>query len=129
MLTAACHCTGCQRMTAGPYSLSALYPADRFQLIEGETVLGGLKGAARHHCCEDCLSWLFTLPAGLDGLVNVRTAMLERASEFPPFAEFYRAEGLPGVASGASRSFDMAPSADEFLRLSESYRDWDGRPA
>ena len=28
LITMACHCTGCQRMTGGAYSLSSFYPAD-----------------------------------------------------------------------------------------------------
>ena len=33
LATMACHCTGCQRMTGGAYSLSSFYPADRFAVI------------------------------------------------------------------------------------------------
>lgn len=34
LLTMACHCTGCQRMTAGPYSLSAAIPSEGFEVTE-----------------------------------------------------------------------------------------------
>ncbi|MBD2843277.1 GFA family protein [Erythrobacter rubeus] len=128
LLTAACHCEGCQRMTAGAFSLNALYREENFRLIAGETVLGGLKGPTRHFFCPSCLSWLFTKPDGLDGMVNIRTPMLERAQDFPPFAEFYGDEGIPGAKTGAPRHFANAPSADEFFGLTKEYASWQGRP-
>ena len=49
LLTAACHCTGCQRMSSSAYSLSAAIPSDGFEVTQGEPVLGGLKGSTRHY--------------------------------------------------------------------------------
>lgn len=115
-------------MTSGPYSLSALYPEKQFRLLEGETILGGLKGPTRHYFCADCLSWLFTRPDGLDGMVNIRTPLFEDAASFPPFVEVYRAQGLPGSQSGAPHSFEGAPEVDAFLSLAEEYSVWDQRP-
>ena len=48
LVTMACHCTGCQRMTGSAFSLSSLYPAIMFEVTAGEPVLGGLRGGARH---------------------------------------------------------------------------------
>ena len=48
LLSMACHCTGCQKMSSSAYSLSAAIPADGFEVTEGEPVIGGLHGAARH---------------------------------------------------------------------------------
>ena len=41
LMSAACHCTGCQKLTSGAYSLSLMLPASGFEVLEGETVLGG----------------------------------------------------------------------------------------
>src|SRR5215213_574415 len=61
LLTGACHCTGCQKMTASAYSLTLTLPADGFEVTKGEPVLGGLRGpVSHHHHCPDCLSWIFT---------------------------------------------------------------------
>lgn len=116
-------------MTSGAFSLSALYPDDRMRVIAGETILGGLKQATKHHFCANCLSWIYTRPAGLEGMVNIRTPLLEYASEFPPFVEFFRDEGLPGVESGAALTFGSAPQVNEFLKLKDAYAEWDHRPA
>ena len=66
LITMACHCTGCQRMTASAFSLSSLYPNNEFEVTLGEPVLGGLHGATRHYFCPHCMSWLYTRPDGLD---------------------------------------------------------------
>ena len=39
LITMACHCTGCQRMTASAFSLSALYPSGGFEVTEGERIV------------------------------------------------------------------------------------------
>ena len=46
LLTMACHCTGCQRMSSSAFSLTAAIPSDGFEVTQGETVMGGLHGPA-----------------------------------------------------------------------------------
>ena len=70
IMTAACHCTGCQRMSASAFSLSVGIPSDGFLVTEGEPVLGGLHGSTRHYFCPHCLSWMFTRPEGMDFFVK-----------------------------------------------------------
>ncbi len=48
LLTMACHCTGCQRMTASAFSLSIALPAEGLAVTRGEPVIGGLHGSPRH---------------------------------------------------------------------------------
>ena len=117
LLTAACHCRGCQRMTASAFSLTATYPEPAFTVRAGEPVIGGLHGASRHYFCPNCLSWVFTRPEGMDGLVNVRATMLDNPDASPPFIEFYREEGLPWASTGAVHSFATEPEDAEFPAL------------
>jgi len=42
MLSMACHCAGCQKMTASAFALTATIPAAGFEVIQGEPVVGGL---------------------------------------------------------------------------------------
>src|SRR3546814_32330 len=51
LLTMACHCVGCQKMTASAFSLSAAIPTQGFRVTSGEPVIGGLHGTARHYFC------------------------------------------------------------------------------
>ena len=114
LLTMACHCAGCQRMTASAFSLSVAEPASGFEVSEGEPVVGGLHGASRHFHCPHCKSWMFTRPEGLDDLVNVRATMLEDHGWFVPFVETCRAEGFPWAATGATHSFPNIPEPAAF---------------
>src|SRR4051812_22366064 len=96
MLTMACHCTGCQRMTGGAYALSALIPAGGFEVTAGEPVVGGLRGQIAHMHCPQCMSWVFTRPPGLP-FVNVRTPMLDDPDDLEPYLDIWVSEKLPWV--------------------------------
>ncbi|WP_345944302.1 GFA family protein [Aureimonas sp. SA4125] len=48
LMTMACHCTGCQKMTASAFSLSSLFAAEAFDVADGNPVLGALHGEHRH---------------------------------------------------------------------------------
>lgn len=43
IITSACHCRGCQRMSASAYSLTATFPSGSFRVTAGEVVRGGIK--------------------------------------------------------------------------------------
>ncbi len=117
LITMACHCTGCQRMTASAFSLSSLYQSDALSVVAGEHVIGGMKGATRHFFCPSCMSWLFTRPEGMADFVNVRATMLDDARSYRPFLETFTSEMLPWVRTGATASFERFPPMEEFNRL------------
>lgn len=121
LLTMACHCTGCQKMTASAFSLSAAIPADGFSITRGEPVIGGLHGATRHFFCPHCMSWMFTRPEGFDSFVNVRATLLDDPRGFVPFVETMTSEKLPWATTAAVHSFPKFPSPDEYPRLAEAY--------
>ncbi|MBZ6076474.1 GFA family protein [Microvirga puerhi] len=124
LITMACHCTGCQRMTASAFSLSTLYPSDGFEILQGEPVIGGLHGTSRHFFCAFCMSWVFTRPAGLDDLVNVRSTMFDDAHDFVPFVETYTSEMLPWAKTPAPHSFEKFPPAEKFPELLAAFAQW-----
>ncbi len=121
LMTMACHCTGCQRMTASAFSLSALYPSDAFAVTLGETVIGGLHAGHRHHFCPHCLSWLYTKPDGMDDFVNVRATLFDDCRSFRPFIETYTSEKLPWVETPAVHSFEAFPPEDQLQALGEAF--------
>lgn len=114
LLTSACHCRGCQRMTGGPFSLSIAIPASGFRIVEGEEVPGGADHGFGHRFCGHCLSWVFTRPPGVDWFVNVRTTMLDDVPEEPPFVETWTAARLAWVHTGARHSFPAFPEMDQW---------------
>lgn len=121
LLTMACHCTGCQKMSASAYSLSAAFPSEGFELVQGEPVLGGLKGEIRHHFCPECMSWMFTRVPGMDWFVNVRATLLDDTAWFEPFVETYAKEMLPWAATPAAHSYAELPELDEYQGLMEAF--------
>lgn len=121
LITMACHCTGCQQMTASAFSLSSLFASEAFVITAGEPVVGGLHGATRHFFCNYCMSWLFTRPEGLDDFVNVRSTLLEDSKRFVPFIETYVDEKLPWASTGAKHSFDKFPPQESYPALLMEY--------
>ena len=121
LLAMACHCTGCQKMSSSAYSLSAAIPADGFEVTEGEPVIGGLHGAARHYFCGYCMTWMFTRPDGIDFFVNVRPTMLDDTKWFTPYVETYTDEKLPWVTTAAKHSYPTLPAMEEYEGLIKDY--------
>ncbi len=119
MFTAICHCTGCQRMTAGAYSTTVAVPRGGFAIVEGETVIGGLRGERLHHRhCDQCKSWVYTDFEPDMGFVNVRATMLDDPSWFTPFIENYTSEALPwAIVGSATHSFEKFPSMEDYQPL------------
>jgi len=129
LVAMACHCTGCQKLTSGAYSLTLMLPASGFEVLEGETELGGLhRDESRHHFCTHCKNWLYTGPFMGGQFINFRPTMLEDASWFAPYIESYVSEKLPGVVTGARHSFDQFPAPQDYPRLMEGFAREGARP-
>ena len=121
LLTMACHCTGCQKMSSSAYSLSAAIPADGFEVVEGEPVIGGLHGASRHYFCGWCMTWMFTRPEGVDFFVNVRPTMLDDTTWLVPYIETFTSEKLHWATTAAVHSYPTFPAIDEYDGLIKGY--------
>ena len=121
LLTMACHCTGCQRMTGGPFSLSAAIPVAGFAVTQGEPALGGLRGVPEHSFCPHCMSWLFTRMPGIDFFVNVRPTMLDDPAWSTPFIETWTSEKLPWATTPAVHSYEGFPPVEDYDRLIAEY--------
>ena len=121
LLTMACHCTGCQKMSASAFSLSAAIPAEGFFVTQGEPVIGGLHGSSRHYFCPHCMSWMFTRPEGLDFFVNLRPSMLDDPSGLAPFIETYTSEKLAWATTPAEHSYEKYPPMEDYEKLIGAY--------
>jgi len=117
LITMACHCRECQRMTGSAFSLSSLYPTDHFQVTAGEPVPCKVGAQTTHYFCPQCHSWLYSQPVGMEQLVNIRATLLDDAAGFRPFMEVYTSEKLPWVNLPASHSFEKFPPMDAYPAL------------
>lgn len=98
-------------------------------MLEGETALGGKHGPNQQHYCAHCKGWLYTTGEGLEGFVNFRPTMLEDPSWVSPFVEVMVTARLPGVVTGARRSYDGFPPPEHFSELMEAFAREGTRPA
>ena len=122
ILTMACHCTGCQKMSASAFSLSAAIPSQGFEVTAGEPMIGGLHGDAAHHYhCPHCKSWMFTRPEGMDWFVNLRPTMLDDPKWFVPFIETYTSEKLPWATTPAVHSYEHFPPMEAYEGLVKEF--------
>ena len=117
LLTMACHCRGCQQMTASAFSLSAAIPADAFAVTAGEPTPGGLRGELQHSFCPRCLSWCFTRLDPSLGFVNVRATLFEPVAWARPFMETQTAEKVSWASTPAVHSFERFPPPEAYPEL------------
>ncbi len=118
LMTAACHCTSCQKMSGSAFSLTAMIPGDAFSVTRGQPVIGGLKGPQlHHHFCPDCMSWMFTRIEGVSAFINVRPSLFDDHAWFSPFIETMTREKLPWAHTPARHHFDEYPAMDDMQEL------------
>lgn len=121
LMTMACHCTGCQTMTASAFSLSFLILAEGLTITAGEPAVGGLHGPSVHNFCPRCKTWMFTRPEGMAHLVNVRPSILDDHAWFVPYIETWTREKLAWAALPAAHSFDGFPAMERYPALLEEF--------
>lgn len=130
LVSAACHCDGCQKLTGGAYSLTMILSPDAFEKLEGETEIGALhRPDVQHHYCAHCKSWLYTMGERLGPNVNFRPSMLDDASWVRPYIETWASAKLPGVETGAVMSFDQFPPPEQFGQIVRAHLREGARPA
>ena len=128
ILTAACHCRGCQKMSASSYSLTLMLPEDGLTVTAGEPVLGGLKGdTVRHFFCPSCMTWIFSKPQRVPGYVNLRATMLDDTSDIAPFIETWTDEKLAFAETGAPKRFPQFPAPEDMAPLRREFDEWTER--
>ena len=116
LMTGACHCRGCQRMSASAYSLSVAIPTSGFAVVRGEPVIGGLRNPEQQHFfCPRCMTWMFT--KAMPQFVNVRATLLDDTAWFRPFMETWTRTKLPWACTSAVRSYEEFPPMDQYESL------------
>lgn len=118
VMTLACHCRGCQHMSASAFSLTAMIPETSFAVTADEPVIGGIHGdQGRHHHCDWCKGWVFTTLTPSQGFVNVRATLFDEVAWFTPFAETQTAEKLAWAELPVRHSFQRWPKLQQFPML------------
>lgn len=131
LMSFACHCHDCQKLSASAFSLTVVFPSDAVFVDcapGGGLIRGGLKagggetGARSHFYCKSCLGLVYSRIAGAEHRVNLRNSVLNNAADFPPYAEFMADEKQPWVQLPTRRSFAGYPkSLDDLTALLAEY--------
>ena len=93
IITAACHCTHCQKATGSAYSLNICVPESGFA-IKGETLRSyvdqGDSGLSlKRYFCHQCGSPLYTQADAMPGIMIIKAGTLDDTSEFKPVANIW----------------------------------------
>jgi hypothetical protein len=129
LIVTACHCAGCQKMTASAFTLTVTVPSEGFAVTAGEPVIGGLHGPMAHHFfCPHCMSWMFTRAEGMDWFVNLRASVLDDHAWVEPFAEVWTSEKLAWVRTPAKHSYATQPDMDAYGALTQDFAANGARP-
>lgn len=122
LCTVACHCTGCQHMSASAYSLTVMVPTSGFAVTAGTPVRGALhRPETQHWHCGECLCWMYTTFEPDQGFVNVRATQFADRGWFVPFVETMAAEKLAWVDLPVRRSYPAWPPAEDFPTILKDY--------
>ncbi len=121
----ACHCTDCQRRSAGALRLSMWVDRAALRVTAGEPVVRtSVLGSGRRRvskACARCDTDLWTEPPENPTLAIVRPGTLERAREFVPVAHLFVRSALPWVALPADAvRYETRP--DDFRELIRLWR-------
>jgi hypothetical protein len=109
-------------MSSSAFSLTAICLADAFEITNGEPVVGGLHGPdADHFFCGHCMTWMFTRPAVLTHIVNIRPTMFDDHAWFSPFFESFAKTRLSWAVTGAVHSFDEFPPIEAYDGLMREF--------
>jgi hypothetical protein len=94
----ACHCTDCQQLTSGAFSLGLAVPAAGF-VLDGSPhqweKIADSGGWSRQFTCPVCTGWTHTVTQHASGLVIVRPSTLDHHSWFRPVAQIFTRSALP----------------------------------
>ncbi|MGO7907073.1 GFA family protein [Rhizobium leguminosarum] len=122
LMTMACHCRGCQKLTSSAFSLCVSIPTTGFRATGIEPVVGALHGDTRHLYCPYCKNWLYSLPAGVESYVNVHPTSFDNIEWLSPFVEVHIAEKLAWATTPAMHSFKVFPDPKTFRQLVEEFQ-------
>jgi hypothetical protein len=124
-----CHCTDCQRLTSGAFSLAITVPDSAFHLTKGEPRLlqkiAESGRAVTRWLCPECACWVVSSPqpgaSPGEMIRRVRGGTLDDTSWLKPTAHFWTRSKQPWVAlPEGDQIFTTQPDLDEFFESNRS---------
>ena len=116
LMSAACHCTHCQKQSGSAFSVNLIVPAAAFK-VSGETLATfndvGTSGLpVMRHFCNNCGSPIHTELDAMPGVVVIKAGTLDDPSWVRPQVNMWCSSAQPWVpmAEGIAR-FEKSPPA------------------
>jgi hypothetical protein len=124
IITVACHCQDCQKLSASAFSLTMLITDDAFQLESGELQVferpADKGGSALCYFCPTCGNRVFHENPQLPGLLRLKPGGLDDTSEIVPQAHVWTSRAQPWFEFPAGvPTFETQPDLREFLAQSD----------
>ncbi len=126
IVTHACHCRQCQRITGSAFMMNTVVEAEALEVLSGEPVSTLFEGTTHTTWfCKDCGTYVWSHFSGrFGGCRFVRVGAMDDPDAFPPHVQIFTESKQPWVVlSGEIPSFavtyeweDMLP-ADSLARL------------
>ncbi len=99
IITHACHCRLCQKLSGSPFRSVAMIETARVTLLEGKTLSFHGKKSQKQIQCADCGCGLWTHHPDLgDGIAFVGVGVLDEGERLPPEAHYFVRSKHPWIA-------------------------------
>jgi hypothetical protein len=120
IVTVACHCQDCQKLSASAFSISMLLPPDSFHLLQGELSVferpAELGGTATCYFCPGCGNRIYHDNPERPGLFRLKPGGLDDTSQIVPQAHVWTSRAQPWFEFPADvPTFETQPDLQEFL--------------
>lgn len=120
LVTVACHCRDCQKLSASAFSLTMLITADSFELTSGKLKVferpAELGGSALCYFCATCGNRVYHENPELAAIYRFKPGGLDDTSEILPQAHVWTSRAQPWfeLPDGVP-AFETQPDLKEFL--------------
>lgn len=121
MVTVACHCQDCQKLSASAFSISMLIAPDAFHLLQGELSVferpAEHGGTAACYFCPGCGNRVYHDNPERPGLFRLKPGGLDDTSQIEPQAHVWTSRAQPWFEFSAGiPTFETQPDLQEFLK-------------
>ena len=120
IVTVACHCRDCQKLSASAFSLTMLIPEDSFELSSGKLKVferpAELGGSAVCYFCPTCGNRVYHENPQLPGFYRLKPGGLDDTSGILPQAHVWTSRAQPWYElPGDVPVYETQPDLKEFL--------------
>ncbi|MDH4108642.1 MAG: GFA family protein [Gammaproteobacteria bacterium] len=120
IVTVACHCRDCQKLSASAFSITMVIPADAFRLLSGELAAferpTDSGGTAVCYFCPTCSNRVYHVDPGRPAYFRLKPGGLDDTSQIMPEAHVWTSRAQPWFTFPEGvPTYETQPDLQEFL--------------